>query len=144
MNIFDRIFGRSRVPRDVDSLIRDIADHQRQKDYSEFIHLLPGFRLFLPLAAPLPYGIPSGQEIIVRPEMKICMKTASVQGLECALAFTSASHPDLGSDYVGMDGREVLAVVDRLSGMDGLLVQSTGTAWVVLGRQNVADALRLA
>lgn len=51
MSMLDRIFSRSQSPRDVDSLIRDIADHQRPDDYSEFFRLLPELQLFPPSLA---------------------------------------------------------------------------------------------
>ncbi len=93
MSILDRIFSRSPSPRDVDSLIRDIADHQRPDDYSEFFRLLPELQLFLPLAGPLPESIPRGEKIVISAGTEIRARTASVQGLECVVVFTSADHP---------------------------------------------------
>lgn len=144
MSMLDRIFSRSQSPRDVDSLIRDIADHQRPDDYSEFFRLLPELQLFLPLASPLPESIPQGESIVISAGTEIRARTASVQGLECVVVFTSADHPNLGNDYAGVDGREALRMVGRIPNIGGLLVQSTGTGWVGLDRQKVAHVLSLA
>lgn len=144
MSIFDRFFSRSQSPRTVDALIRDIADNQRPEDYSEFFRLLPELQLFLPLAGPLPASIPRGEKIVVSAGTEIRARTVSVQGLECVLVFTSADHPNLGSDYAGLDGREALQMVERIPNIDGLLVQSTGTGWVGLDRQKVTHVLSLA
>ena len=144
MSIFNRLFNRSEAPRTIDALIRDIADHQRPEDYSEFLRLLPELQLFLPLAGPLPANIPRGEKFAVSAGTEILARTASIQGLECVLAFTSADHPNLGADYVGLDGREALQMVERLPKIGGLLVQSTGTGWVGLDRQKVTHILSLA
>ena len=144
MSIFDRFFNRSQSLRTVDALIRDIADHQRPEDYSEFFRLLPELQLFLPLAGPLPTSIPRGEKIVVSAGTEIRARTASIQGLECVLVFTSADHPNLGADYAGLDGREALQMVERIPNIGGLLVQSTGTGWVGLDRQKVTHVLSLA
>lgn len=106
--------------------------------------MLPELQLFLPLAGPLPASIPRGEKIVVSAGTEIRARTVSVQGLECVLVFTSADHPNLGSDYAGLDGREALQMVERIPNIDGLLVQSTGTGWVGLDRQKVTHVLSLA
>lgn len=130
-----------RPPRDTDSLIKDIADHKKAKDYSEFLTLLPNLRLFLPLVGPLPEGIQRGQKITVQDGTEIKARTVSVKNLQLILVFTSATNPKLGADYAEIEGREALQMVLKSPGIDGLLVQSSGTAWVGIDRDKISDVL---
>ena len=128
-------------PRDIDSLIKDIADHKKTKDYSEFLALLPNLRLFMPLVGPLPEGIQHGQKITVRQGMELTARTASVKNLQLVLVFTSSSNPELGAEYAEIEGREALQMVLKSPGIDGLLVQSSGTGWVGVDRDTISDVL---
>jgi hypothetical protein len=141
--VLKNIFGRSKGRRGIDFLIRDIADHQRPEDYAEFFRLLPELQLFLPIVGSLPAGIPRGDPIVIQAGTEINVRTASVQGLECVLVFTSSDHPNLGADHAGIEGREALRMVMRMP-MVGLLVQSRGTGWVGLDREKVADVFSVA
>ena len=138
--MFKKLFFKKK--RTIDSLIRDIADHQRPDDYSEFFRRLPTLQLFIPIVGPLPASIPSGERIVIRAGMEIKARTALVQDLECVLAFTSNDNPNLGNDYAGIEGREALQMVLRIPNMGGLLVQSTGTG-VALDRQKVSHVLSM-
>lgn len=130
-----------RPARDLDTLIKDLADHQKEEDYAEFFQHLPGLRLFLPLTAPLPPGFPRGEKFQVPDGSNINARTATVQGMECVLVFTSRENPNLGPYYVEMEGHDVLQMVLKVDSVDGLLVQSSGTAWVGLDRQQVCYML---
>jgi hypothetical protein len=127
--------------RDVDSLIKDIADNKNAKDYAEFLSLLPNLRLFLPLVGPLPEGFTRGQKITVQDGMEIKARTVSVQSLELILVFTSATNSKLGADYAEIEGREALQMVIKSRAIDGLLVQSSSTAWVAVERDKISDVL---
>ncbi len=127
--------------RDPDTLIKDIADHQKEEDYSEFFQLLPSLRLFLPLTAPPPPDFPRGHKVQVPAESNINARTATVQGMECVLVFTSREHPNLGPDYIEMEGHDVLQMVLKVTSVDGLLVQSSGTGWVGLDKHQVSYML---
>ena len=133
-------FRKPKPSRDVDSLIKDIADHQRDKDYSELFTRLPTLRLFLPLAAPLPPDLPPGKALEVGPELTVQCRTTSVQGMDCVLTFTSATHPELGPHYAEIEGHEALAMVLKTS-VSGLLIQSSGTGWIGLDKKKIAHVL---
>ena len=135
-----KLLARFTARRDIDALIKDIADHQRPEDYSEFLRLLPGLRLYLPLVGPLPPGL-SGKTFRVSADMSIQTRTASMGAREFALVFTSRAHPNLGSEYAEMEGSEVLRMTLRIPGIEGLLVQSTGTGWVGLDREKISFVL---
>lgn len=130
----------SKPVRDTDALIKDIADHKKTEDYSEFLTLLPKLTLFLSLQGPLPEGLPRGQKITLS-EMEIKARTASIQNLKLIVVFTSKSNPKLGADYAEIEGREVLQMVLKSPGIDGLLVQSSGTAWVGVDKDKISDLL---
>jgi hypothetical protein len=131
----------SKPVRNVDSLINDIADYEKAEDYSELLTLLPNLSLFLSLAEPLPEGIPLGQKIEVKHGMVIKLRTASVQSLKLLPVFTSSTNPKLAKAYGEIEGREVLQMVVKMPDIDGLLVQSSGTAWVIVKRDKISDVL---
>jgi hypothetical protein len=135
------LFKRPMPDRDVDTLIRDIADHQRAKDYSELFRVLPNLKLFLPLAGKLPTDLPRGGAFQVEAQHQLKAFTALVQGRTCVLVFTSRDNPNFGANYVEIIGDEVMHMVLKLSDVDGLLVQSTGTGWVGLDKQKISDLL---
>lgn len=139
--MFRNPFRKPRPARDPDTLIKELADHQKDEDYSEFFQLLPSLPLFLPLTAPLPSEFPRGQKIQVPEGANLTACTAIVQGMECVLVFTSRENPNLGPHYVEMEGRDVLQMVLKVASVDGLLVQSSGTGWVGLDKHQVSYVL---
>ena len=134
-------FRSSKPNRDINSLLHSIADHKRAEDYSEFFQLLPSLQLFLPLTTPLPNDLPRGEQFQVEAGVEIKAQTVSIKGLECVLVFTSENNPNLGDDYAGIEGREVLQMVLKLPNIDGLVVQSSGTGWVGLDKQKISYVL---
>lgn len=119
--------------RDVNTLINEIADHNRQNDFLKLVNDLQTVRLFLPVVGSVPDHL-RGERITLKDELKF--RTASVQGLECALAFTSSTDPRLGPERVMIDGLEAFQMVLQTT-LDGLLIQSTGTGWVIIQRQQI-------
>ncbi len=124
--------------------MRDIADHQRQEDYAEFFRLLPDLELFMSVVGPLPDNLSRGERIIIQPGTDIKVRTATLNGMEFLVAFTTSAHPNLGKDFAGVEGREALRMVTRSPNVGGLLVQSAGTGWVAFDRKKAADLLAAA
>ena len=65
----------------------------------------------------------------------------TAQGLEVVLSFTSGAHPGVGEAIFEMDGEEALRMVLEMPGADGLLIQSTGKAWLVIPRDRIPEVL---
>ena len=124
---------------DPDTLIKDIADHNREDDLLKLINELPRLPLYFPLAAPLPENMPHGKHTVVAGEHIKC-QTASVHGLECALAFTAPADPGLNPERIMIEGLEACRMVLQTN-LDGLLIQSLGTAWVIIDRKRIEHIL---
>ena len=136
----DSPVDESEPSRDLDTLITDIADHNRENDSLELFSRLPTLHLFLSLVDPLPEKFSHGERILLQNEHLKC-HTASVQGLECALSFTSSADPRLNPERLVMiDGLEALQMVLKTT-LDGLLIQSPRNVWVVIQRKQIEQIL---
>jgi hypothetical protein len=125
--------------RDLDTLINDIADHKQENDLLELFRYFPTWRLFLPLVDSVPEDLLHGERITLTDE-HVQFATASVQGLECAITFTSIVGPGLNPERMAMiDGREALQMVLKTT-LDGLLIQSS-TGYVVIQRKQIEQML---
>jgi hypothetical protein len=125
--------------RDLDTLINDIADHNREDDLLELLNNLSSLRLFFSVAGPVPENLPYGERIVIKDEHIEC-RTASIQGLQCALAFTSPADPRLDTERFMTDGLEALRIVLKTT-LDGLLIQSSRTGWVIIQRKQIEQIL---
>jgi hypothetical protein len=125
--------------RDIESLIRVLADHALPEDYSDFCRAIPGLRLFLPLVDAAPQSIPRGHQIQIPAGAQLRCRTVSIKGLEFVLAFTSITDARLGANFVEIDGQEALRMVRTMPTVEGLLVQGSGTGWVALDRRKISE-----
>ena len=136
----DSPIEESQRSRELDTLINDIADHNRENDFLELLSRLPTFHLFLSLVDPVPENLRREEPIRIQNE-HLKFHTASVQGLMCALSFTSPADPRLNPEQLAMiDGLEVLQMVLKTT-LDGLLIQSPGNRWVVIQRKQIEQIL---
>ena len=134
----DSPIDESERGRDLDTLINDIADHNREDDLLELVSSLPMLPLYFSVAGPLPENLPIGKRIALEEHLEC--RTASVQGLECALAFTTPTDPRLNVERIIIDGLEALRMVLKTN-LDGLLIQSSRTGWVVIQRKQIEQIL---
>ena len=141
--MFGNLFGKRSKARSLDDLIRDIADAQKPEDYAEFFKRLPQARLFMKLLGEVPATIPRGVKHQVRSGETVSARTATVQGLEVVVLFTSNTDARLGAQYAEIELQEALHMVERTPALGGLLVQSTGTGWVGMDRAKVSHLLAL-
>lgn len=139
--MFKNLFGRPKPPRDIDTLIMDIADHQKAMDYEELFRVIPGLRLFISLVNAPPVDVPRDVIIQVKADWGMQAKSVTIQGHDLFLLFTSPTHPQIGPHFAGITGQEALEMCMRAPSMGGLLLQSTGTGWVGLDRQKVTHLL---
>lgn len=135
----DSPVAESEPGRDLDTLINDLADHNREDDFLELVSNLPGLPMYFSLVSPFPENLPRGKRIVIEDEHLEC-PTVSVQGLECALAFTSPTDPRLDTERLIIDGLEALWIVLKTN-LDGLLIQSSRTGWVVIQRKQIEQIL---
>ena len=132
---------------ELDALITDIADHNREDDLSKLMSQLPTLRLSISVVGSLPENLSAGGSLIrdepVHLDEALHLKClmGSVQGLKCLVVFTSPTNPRLDPEHtLTIDGRSVLQMVLN-SGSDGLLIQSARTAWVIIQREQIEQIL---
>jgi len=139
--MFKALFGKTKAPRDVNTLIRDIADHQKASDYEDLFRVFPDLSLFMSLVEAPPGAIPLGTKTKVKAGWNLQARSAHIQGRELFLLFTSHTHPKIGPHYAEITGRDALEMCSLAPTIGGLLLQSTGTGWVGLDRQKVLHLL---
>lgn len=126
---------------ELDALITDIADHNREDDLSKLMSQLPTLRLSISVVGSLPENLSPGGSITLDKSLHLNCLMGSVQGLKCLVVFTSSTHPRLDPEHtLIIDGLSALQMVVN-SNSDGLLIQSARTAWVIIQRGQIEQIL---
>jgi len=136
-----KLFTRNRSPRDLDQLIFDIAEYQRNEDYEEFYARIMSHRFYLSLLSPVDSSVPRGERIVVRADSGMRTRCAEIQGLKLVLFFTTATDARLGEHYAEIEGSEALRMALRSDHTDGALFQNNRSSWVGLDKQKISHVL---
>ncbi len=139
--VFDRLFGKSKPPRDINELIHEIADRKRPLDYDELFRRLPALKLYFPVSASAIDNLPRGTPLQVGKDSALRAATAAVNGKTFVLLYASRSDKRLGEHYAEIEGMEALRMVMRIASADGLAIQAEGTAWVAMDKKKIGSAL---
>ena len=106
MSIFSLFSGRKASPQiDLEDLIYEVAEHQRDKDFRELYVRLKGREVFVPVvSSSLPLDAQPGQVITTNSSVSIQMRSVPApngQGMLVPCA-TRQDSPMLKGGYVGM------------------------------------------
>jgi tetratricopeptide (TPR) repeat protein len=126
------------VPRDLDTLIRDMADRRNPDDHAELFARLRSQKLVFSIVGGGTDHRPRGVRI---DGGGLQIPVATVEDMDVAVAYASGAHPDLGEERCEMEGEEALRMVLEIPNADGLLIQSTGTGWLVIPRKRISELL---
>lgn len=127
--------------RDINDLIRDIADHQRPADHDELLRRAPSLMWYMPVTVGSDQTFQDRESVRVTDDMQMRARFATVQGRNFVVLYTSRNHPDLGSQCAGIEGREAMAMALKMDGIHGVLFQSTGTGWAGIDRSSIKQLL---
>jgi hypothetical protein len=125
------------VPRDLDTLIRDMADRQDPDDQAELFARLRSMRLVFPYTADQADELARAK----REGGTVPIPSTTVYDREVAVSYASGAHPALGELRFELRAEEVMRMVLEMPGVDGLLIQSTGTGWLVISREKISKLL---
>ena len=129
--------------RDLESLIYDIAENQRNEDYVALYDRLQTTTLFLPVDADsLPARIAPGEKYVVTSADCIKMPLAFVPEIgDCAPIATHRNCRMLERGYVEVTWFDFLRLVARLPGSPGALLQGV-RSWIVFDSGRVTYIMK--
>jgi hypothetical protein len=137
------LFAKADPQVELEDLIYEIAEHQRDADYKTLYREMQGREVFVPIVrASLPSDARAGQAIKSSAAAPIQMRFVS--GPNGAPLVTCATHPDVGllkDGYAGMPWRGFLEMVLKVDAtFYGALLQGR-RSWIVFDRQRVLHML---
>jgi hypothetical protein len=128
--------------RDIEQLIFDIAEHQRDADFHLLYKLMAGREVFVGInKTSLPASITPGVPYKTQPSDRLEMKTVSIPNHGAwSSAATLATHPSLGNSYVGMQWLDFLEMTQKVPELRGAALQGR-TSWVAFDKERIAYIL---
>jgi len=147
MGISSLFSSRNAIPQiDLEDLIYEVAEHQRDKDFHELYRRMNGREVFVPVvSSSLPQDAKPGQTITTDSSVSIQMRSVPApngQGMvPCA---TQHESPILKDGYVGMSWVGLLKMSLKANPpLYGVLLQGQ-RSWVALDLARVRYVLQLA
>ncbi len=133
---------KGRDLRDLEQVIFDVAEHQRDSDFHLLYALLSGREVYVPVVnASLPVSAAPGVPFVTRASDRVAFRTVSLPKIGVwAPAATLSSHPMLSSSYVGMQWLEFLRMTGKVAEVRGAALQGK-SSWVALDKQRIAYVL---
>src|SRR5690348_8731899 len=127
VNVLFSFFKKHPRPdsRDLEQVIYDIAEHNRDEDFQLFYRLMAVREVFLPIVkASIPAPAQPGVPYVVGPTDRLAIRT--VRGPDdqpWAFATTQPTHPHLAGEFAGMSWLEFLRMVMKINEVRGALLQ---------------------
>ncbi|PTY35802.1 hypothetical protein BGP77_00270 [Saccharospirillum sp. MSK14-1] len=129
--------------RDIEELIFDIAEHNKEEDHHRLYDLLSGRELFLPVVPEsLPANYVPGSKVIVNSSMRI--RVRNVQGPNGEVFIPGSTQEDcpmIQDGYIGMGWFEYLKMALRTPSVSGVLIQGE-KSWVGLDKLRIQYILQ--
>ncbi len=128
--------------RDIEQVIFDVAEFNRESDFDMLYALLKERHLFLPAVRDtIPAAATPGQPYQTTANDRLTLKNvAGPDGRALVFAATTQSSPLLASGFVGMDWQDILEMALKLEDVHGVLVQGK-TSWVAFDKQRIRRIL---
>lgn len=128
--------------RDIEQVIFDIAEHNREADFVLFYRLMSTREVYVPVErASLPSAAEAGLPYTTQAADELKVKTASIpDNGDWIPAATQASHPVLEGSCVGMRWLEFLKTAREGAGVRGALIQGQ-TSWIALDKEHISHIL---
>ena len=141
--MFGLLRGKRPDPRDLEQLIFDVAEHQREQDFELLYLKLRGQEIHVPVdPSSLPAGIPPGQAFQTTAKDQVVMKSSSLpDGRPIAMAATRLDAGMLAAGHVSMRWEDFLGMMLKLPPEFFGFVLQGKTSWIVFDRQRVAYIL---
>lgn len=133
---------KEKEPHDIEQVIFDIAEHQRNTDYHLLYKLMVDREVFIGIhQALLPALVEPGVPYTTHGSDRVEMKTISIPNDGAwSSAATLASHSSIAGAYVGMQWLEFLKMTQRIPELRGAVLQGK-SSWVALDKERIAYVL---
>ncbi len=129
-------------PRDLEQVISDVAEHNRDADFHLFYRLMSIREVYLPVdTMSLRTAVEPGVPYTLQEPDELNVGTVSIPGNGSWLsAATQTSHPLLAGGYVGMTWLGFLKMAQEGAEVRGVLIQGQ-TSRIALGKERIAYVL---
>jgi hypothetical protein len=129
---------------DLEQLIYDIAEFQRDTDFQRLYSDMVKREVFLPVVpGTLPPSMPSGIRYVTGPDDQIPIRIATAPDKRpLVMVATQSTHPSLRQSYVGIQWVDVMQLSLKLENNFGILLQGK-TSWVTFDEQRIRHVLTL-
>jgi hypothetical protein len=133
---------RKKDPRDLEQVIYDIAEHQRDTDFHLLYKLMSDREVYVGIdPASLPSSAMPGIPYQTQAADRLVMKTVTIPSHGAwSSAATLPSHPSLAGGYVGMRWSEFLEMTLKVVELQGAMLQGK-TSWVAFDKARIAYVL---
>lgn len=127
------IFGKNKQKnkRDIEQVIFDVAEYQKDEDFHQLYKLLDGREVFVPVdTTTIPVGAKPGEKYVTKPTDQLKIKNViGPNNQPLVPAATINSCTILKDGCVGMNWSDFLNMVLKVEGVYGALLQGE-TSWV--------------
>jgi hypothetical protein len=127
------LFGRKPTKdlRDIEQIIFDVAEYNKDEDFHRLYELMIGRELFLPVDPDtLPGNSKPGDKVVTDSSMQIKVKNVQAPNGDTLVPCATLESSQLVKDgYIGMDWFGFLEMVLKIPEASGVLIQGK-TSWV--------------
>jgi hypothetical protein len=124
------------APRDINQLIFDYAEYRRGSDEREIYQRLSSLDLYAIVTNSNFEPLRSGQQITIEQGMELNLHLVSNGSLELLLCFVDKNDSRLGDRYVMMTLPEIFNAIERMDGVNGVLLYNNRESFFGILREN--------
>lgn len=137
-----KLFKKKKNEIDIDKLIFEIVEHQKDEDFQMLYKLMKGREFYLPaVMESLPTRAEPGEKIVIKSTDQVMVKKVlGPNNLPYVSASTNVNHPLVKEGCVGIEGFELLEMVLKIEDVYGLLLQSA-TSYLAFDKQRISYIL---
>jgi hypothetical protein len=135
-------FLKKKDNRDIEQVIFDIAEHQRDTDFHLLYKLMRNKEVFVGInKASIPSGARPGAPYVTKESDQLEMKSVIIPNNgSWSSAATLSSHPTLSGSYAGMQWFDFLEMTLKVTELRGAVLQGK-TSWIAFDKKRIAYVL---
>lgn len=133
-----RLFKKKKDVIDLEQVIHDIAEYNKDEDFNKLYEILIDRELFLPtIKQTIPNHLVPDEKFITNSCDEILMsKVDGPDGKALIPVATTENSPIISDEYLRIDWFEFLEMVLKVEDVFGALIQGT-TSWIIIDKERI-------